>query len=151
MTEIRFYHLQQDTTTRAVPDILGKAVEKGLKVLLKLPNQDRVNFYDEWLWRFNPESFLPHAKNGDPMPEKQPVWLDTGDTAPNAATMALVIEESELPPIGSFDLVCFIFDSENHDRLQRARSLWGQLKQTPDLTLTYWKQKDSGGWAKQDI
>ena len=151
MTEIRFYHLQQDTTTKAVPDILGKAVEKGLKVLLKLPNEERVRFYDDWLWRFSPESFLPHGSNGDKMPENQPIWIDYHDEAPNGATMALIAEESEMPPIGKFALVCLVFDSENHDRLQRARSLWGELKKTPDLTLTYWKQRDNGGWDKQDV
>lgn len=151
MTEIRFYHLQQDTTTRAVPDILGKAVEKGLKVLLKLPNDERVAFYDDWLWRFSPESFLPHGKTGDKSPELQPIWLDTADAAPNRARMALVVEEAEMPPLGDFDLICLIFDSENLDRLKRARSLWGELKQTPDLALTYWKQNENGGWAKQNV
>lgn len=151
MTEIRFYHLQSDTTTKAVPDILGKAVEKGLKVLLKLPNEERVRFYDDLLWRYSPESFLPHGRAGDKMPESQPIWIDSIDKAPNNATMALVAEEADLPPLTDYALICLVFDSDNHDRLQKARTLWGQLKQLPDLTLTYWKQKENGGWEKQNV
>ena len=149
MTEIRFYHLLRDTTTKAVPDILGKALAKGIRVLLKLPNEDRRKYYDDWLWRFNAESFLPHAQDGDPEPQAHPVWLSTSDSAPNGATMAFVIEGAELPAFDAFDLICMMFDSENDDRLQQARKLWGDLKKQDDLTLTYWKQGDDGRWVQQ--
>lgn len=149
MTEIRFYHLLRDTTTKAVPDILTKALAKGIRVLLKLPNEERRKYYDDWLWRFQAESFLPHAQDGDLVPEAHPVWLSTENVAPNGATMAFVIEGAELPPFDSFALICMMFDSENEDRLQQARKLWGDLKKQKDLTLTYWKQGDDGRWVQQ--
>lgn len=151
MTEIRFYHLQQDTTAKAVPEILGKALGRNMKILLKLPSEERVRFYDDWLWRFQAESFLPHGMDGDPHPDMQPVWISRHDDAPNGASMAFVLEEADMPPVENFELVCLMFDNENEDRLKRARSLWGQFKAQAGLTLTYWKQQDNGGWAKQDI
>jgi DNA polymerase-3 subunit chi len=151
MTEIRFYHLQQDTTTKAVPEILGKAVEKGLKILLKLPDEARCQFYDDWLWRYQADSFLPHGVTGDKHDELQPIWIDSKDEAPNNANMAMVIEEADMPPLDKFDLVCLLFDGENQHRLDRARDLWGQYKKQPELSLTYWKQQDKGGWQKQEI
>jgi DNA polymerase III subunit chi len=151
MTEIRFYHLQQDTAAKAIPEILGKAVERGMKVLFKLPSEARCKFYDECLWRFQPLSFLPHGREGDPHGDQQPIWITTQDTAPNQATMALVTENAELPPVDKFDLICLVFDSENQDGLEKARQLWGQFKKQPELTLTYWQQQLSGAWAKQNI
>ncbi|MDB5478084.1 MAG: polymerase subunit chi [Alphaproteobacteria bacterium] len=151
MTEIRFYHLLQDTTAKAVPEILGKALERGMKILLKLPDEERVKYYDDWLWRFKPESFLPHGMDGDKFPERQPVWISSRDDAPNIASMAVILEEAEMPPIENFELVCLMFDNENKTRLQRARSLWGQLKEQPELVLTYWKQQENGAWKKQEI
>lgn len=150
MTEIRFYHLQQDTTIHAVPELLSKATSRNLRVLLKLPDQSRVDFYDDWLWRYKPESFLPHGREGDPHGDVQPIWLGTADQTPNKATMVLAIENAPLPPAGSFDLLCLMFDSEHKDRLDAARALWSKFKKQPDLTLTYWKQQDNGSWAKQD-
>lgn len=151
MTEVRFYHLQQDTTAKAVPEILGKAVSRGMTILLKVPDDKRVQYYDEWLWRFQPDSFLPHGREGDPHPEAQPIWITTSDQAPNQPKMAMVVEESEMPPVQGFELVCLVFDSENEARLQRARQLWGELKKTDGLTLTYWYQQDNGSWTKKDL
>ena len=151
MTEIRFYHLQQDTTAKAVPEILSKAVSRGMKILLKVPDEGRMQFYDDWLWRFQPESFLPHGREGDPHPEAQPIWISTADQAPNQARMAMVVEEAELPPLESFDLICLIFDSENESRLNKARQLWGDLKKADGLTLAYWQQQDNGTWTEKKI
>lgn len=151
MTEIRFYHLQQDTTTKAIPEILGKALERGMKILLKVPDDARMAFYDDWLWRFKADSFMPHGRDGDPHAEAHPIWISTGDQAPNGATMAMVVEESDMPPLDAFDLICLVFDSENTHRLQRARQLWGELKKTEGLTLTYWQQQENGGWTKKDV
>jgi DNA polymerase-3 subunit chi len=151
MTEMRFYHLQQDTTTKAVPEILGKAVGQGLKILVKLPDEARCQFYDDLLWRFQSDSFLPHGMAGDKFGEAHPIWLDIKNDPPNAATMAMVVEEADMPPLDKFDMVCLIFDSENQHRLDRARSLWAEYKTHPELTLTYWKQQDNGSWKKQDI
>ncbi len=72
MPEIRFYHLRRDTAERALPDLLTKGLARGHKILLKLPDTARRQFYDDWLWRFKAESFLPHA----------PGWRsDAGSTA----------------------------------------------------------------------
>lgn len=151
MTEVRFYHLSQDVTTKAVPEILGKALARDMKILLKVPDAERAAFYDDWLWRFQPESFLPHGKEGDPFPEKQPVWISADDQAPNGATMVMVVEEAEMPPLADFALVCLLFDSENPHRLERARKLWGELKKQDGLSLTYWQQQDNGSWTKKDV
>lgn len=151
MTEVRFYHLLQDVTTKVVPEILGKALARDMKALLKVENAERAAFYDDWLWRFQSESFLAHGKDGDPHPEKQPVWISVNDQAPNQATMAMVVEDAELPPLADFKLVCLIFDSENPHRLERARKLWVELKKQDGLTLTYWQQQDNGSWKKKDV
>lgn len=152
MTEIRFYHMLYDKTDQIIPDLLQKALDKNMRVLLKLPNAERLGYYDDWLWRFQPESFLPHGTDQDTeKASEQPVLLTLGDTPLNDARMALVVEEAELPPTNDFDLICYLFDSENPSRLQKARHLWKELKERSGLTLTYWQQQTNGRWIKQDI
>ena len=151
MPEIRFYHLRRDTAERAVPDLLTKGLARGHKILLKLPDTARRQFYDDWLWRFKAESFLPHAQDGDPMPEMQPVWLSTANDAPNGAQMAVIVEGAELPPIEKFELVFLMFSSENPAELEKSRCLWKNFKQQGDLNLAYWQQQDDGRWVQQSI
>jgi DNA polymerase III subunit chi len=151
MTEIRFYHMRRDTAEKTVPDLLGKALAHGHKVLLKLPDATRRGHYDDWLWRYRDDAFLPHAQDGDQNPQAHPIWLSTDNDAPNGATMALAVEGAELPPVDQFKLVCLVFSSENESELARSRVLWKELKQQESVALTYWQQQDNGTWEKQNI
>ncbi len=148
MTEIRFYHLRRDTAESAVPGLVQKALEHGHKILIKLPDSARRQHYDDWLWRFRPDSFIPHGQDGDPHPQVQPVWLSTSDDAPNGAGMALALEGATLPPPEKFKLICFMFSSENVDELARSRELWREYKKRDDLNMTYWQQQENGGWKQ---
>ena len=119
---------------------------------MKLPTPERCAYYDDWLWRFQADSFLPHGTTQNERHAKdQPVLITHDDIAANGAKMALVAEEAALPPAQAFDLVCYLFDSENPSRLQTARGLWKTLKETGDAALTYWQQQNDGRWVKQDI
>jgi DNA polymerase-3 subunit chi len=148
MTEIRFYHLRRDTADRAVPELVSKALEYGHRILLKLPDTSRRQHYDDWLWRYRADSFIPHGQDGDPHAAAQPVWLSTSDEAPNAASMALVVEGADLPPLDKFKLLCLVFGSENPEELERSRALWRSLKEKNISNLTYWQQQENGSWAK---
>jgi DNA polymerase III subunit chi len=148
MTDLRFYHLRRDTADRAVPDLVIKALAHGHKILIKLPDTARRQHYDDWLWRFKPDSFIPHAQDGDPQPEMQPVWLSTSDEAPNDASMALVVEGAKLPPLENFKLVCLVFSSENTEELEQSRGLWRELKNNKNLRMTYWQQQENGAWTQ---
>jgi DNA polymerase-3 subunit chi len=149
--EIRFYHVESDTAVKALPALVNKALSKGMRVLLKAPDPARRAFYDDYLWRYDRESFLPHGQDGDPMADQQPVWVSTEDAAPNGARMALLVEGAAMPPLGDYDLVCSLFDSENEEALQQARQQWSALKKQDGLMLTYWKKETNGQWAKQNI
>ncbi len=151
MTEIRFYHVQRNIAASAAPSLIQKALDKGLRIFIKVPDMDRQIFYDDFLWRHHPSAFLAHGQDTDPMPDIQPVLIGTEDRAANAAKMALVVDGAGLPPLEAFELVCVLFDSENVAVLERARQQWKKLKDQPDLVMTYWKQETNGAWSKQDI
>ena len=151
MTEVRFYHVQRDIAAKAAPSLLQKALDKGLRVFVKVPDTERQVFYDDFLWRYHPSAFLAHGQEGDPMPEAQPVWIGAGNVAANGARMALVVEGAELPPLDAFELVCVLFDGENVVALERARQQWKKLKDGGTSNMTYWKQETNGAWSKQEI
>jgi DNA polymerase-3 subunit chi len=151
MTEVRFYHVQRDVAAKALPALLSKAMSKGMKIMVKTPDAARRDYYDHYLWRFDPAAFLPHGQEGDSFPDQQPIWLTTQDQAPNEATVAIALEGVELPPLHNFQMVCTLFDNESETTLQQVRQQWKALKEQANLELTYWKQELNGAWVKQAI
>lgn len=149
MPELRFYHLQNVDVWHALPGLLGKALQNGRRVLLKT---GQVADWDRHLWTFNPESFLPHGREGEPHPDKQPAWIASDETErPNTPDMLLTAGDLWPEDPAAFDLVCVMFEDRDTEAMQTARSLWKQAKDGDlgDLNLTYWQQSAAGGWEKK--
>ncbi len=55
MTDIRFYHLQQKKLEQALPEILSKALERGMRAVVKAGSKESVEALDAALWTYDPE------------------------------------------------------------------------------------------------
>src|SRR5262245_48216460 len=86
MTEMLFYHLQQQTLEAVLPTLLEKSIERGWRVIVQASSQDRVEALDNFLWTFREDSFLPHGTDREGNAAVQPVLLTADDRNPNAAT-----------------------------------------------------------------
>jgi DNA polymerase-3 subunit chi len=148
MTEIRFYHLQTQTQEQALPLLLSKAVERGMRVVLKLRDDGEVERMNETLWTFTPDSFLPHGSKKDGKAEHQPVWLTATDENPNKATVLFAGQgvQSETPE--NFELCCEILDGRDDSSISAARERWKTYKEK-GFTVTYWQQTERGGWEQK--
>lgn len=68
MPKINFYLLMQDNTDAraALACRLSEQLQKqGLPVAILVQDQAEADEFDQLLWRFNPESFVPHALAGN--------------------------------------------------------------------------------------
>lgn len=66
MTRIDFYQLASrsaDAREHFACRLAEKAVKAGTKVLIATQNEAMSTAMDERLWRFTPESFVPHTAN----------------------------------------------------------------------------------------
>ena len=149
MAEVSFYHLQRVGLDRALPKLLEKALERGLRVLVRAGSDDRVEALNAALWTYDPDSFLPHGSKADGNPAQQPIYL-TADVAenPNAATMLVLVDGTEAEDVGVFARVLDMFDGNDAEAVEAARARWRTL-QAGGHALTYWQQTDSGGWEKK--
>mgnify|MGYP001038588715 CR=1 FL=1 len=75
MSRVDFYHLQSQTLENVLPKLLEKAYETGKSVLVRVGNEERVEFLNALLWTYNDQSFLPHGSKKDGNAELQPIWL----------------------------------------------------------------------------
>ena len=52
MSRVDFYHLQSQTLENVLPKLLEKAYETGKSVLVRVGNEERVEFLNALLWTY---------------------------------------------------------------------------------------------------
>lgn len=150
MTEVSFYHLQRVSLEKALPKLLEKVLEKGLRALVAAGSDERVEALNTALWTYDPGSFLPHGSTKDGPGEDQPILLTTDpESNLNGAGILIQVDGVSINDFSGFDRVLDVFDGKDPEALQAARGRWKSLK---DLghDLTYWQQAEAGGWEKKD-
>jgi len=65
MTEIRFYHLQRTKLEAALPKMLELCLSRDWRAVVRAPDPQQVTEMSEWLWTYDPRSFLPHGAAED--------------------------------------------------------------------------------------
>lgn len=150
MTEIRFYHLQRKTLEQALPEILGKTQERGLRVVVMLGSPERVEAVNNMLWTFDPNSFLPHGSKKDGRAKDQPIWLTAEDENPNGATVLVLADGAASEKVGGYDICCEIFDGNDPQVLLDARGRW-KAYMGQGHKLTYFQQDDAGRWREKAV
>lgn len=146
MAELWFYHLQRSSLEQALPPLLEKSLRRGWRALVRAGSNERLEQLDEAIWTFRDDSFVPHAREGDPA--RQPVWLTQDAGNPNAAQILFLIDGAEAGDISGFARACVMFDGADEAALLSARSQWKQAKQD-GVPASYWKESESRGWEKQ--
>ncbi len=149
MSEVSFYHLQRVGLERALPKLLEKALERGLRVVVRAGSDERVEALNSALWTYDQDSFLPHGAKADGFAAEQPIYL-TADAVenPNSARMLVLVDGMTAYDVGAFERVLDLFDGNDAEAVEAARGRWRAL-QSGGHALTYWQQTDSGGWEKK--
>ncbi len=148
MTAIRFYHLQTQTMTQALPALITKAYEQGHKILVKTADERTAQDLSEHLWTSNPGSFLPHGTAKDGYKDLQPIFLTPGNDNPAGADVLIVAGGETPQEIESFALCCEMLDGRNEAAIKAARERWKTYKEAGH-EVTYWQQTPQGGWEQK--
>jgi len=146
-TEVRFYHLTRTTLEAALPQLVRKVLERGLRAVIKAGNADRVEALTTLLWTFDQAAFLPHGNAKDGNADHQPVFLTTEDTNPNGASVLFLVDGQTSGDAGRYTLVADLFDGGDSQAVADARQRWTACRRAGH-TLTYWQQDDDGRWTK---
>jgi len=148
MTQIGFYHLLNTPLEAALPRLLSKAVEQGMRALVMAASAERVKALDGALWVFDQGSFLPHGTAREGRAEAQPIYLTATEENPNGAGL-LVLTNGVAPSfVGEFERCLDLFDGKDDAAVTAARARWKRLADAGH-ELTYWQQTDRGGWQKK--
>ncbi len=148
MTEVGFYQLLKWPLEKALPRLLARAHERGLRAVVRVGSEDRLQALNSVLWTYDPGSFLPHGGPADGNASQQPIYLTTEAENPNEATVLILTDSLEAADIEKFDRCIDMFDGNDETALAAARDRWRRLKDTGH-ELTYWRQTEDGRWEKQ--
>jgi DNA polymerase-3 subunit chi len=145
-TEITFYHLTKWPLERALPKLLERALAQNHKVVVRVPNTDRLAAFNQALWTYDPGSFLPHGVARDGNSKHQPVYLTTGSDVPNEATLLILTGGTDSDDIGRFTRCFDIFEGDERS-VVNAEKRWA-LRSVAGYSQTYWQQAVDGRWEK---
>lgn len=148
MTEIGFYHLQRVALDRALPRLLETIVERGHRTILMTGSPERLEALDALLWTYEQGSWLPHGSARAGSPERQPIYLTSAEENPNGADVLVVVDGVRPGFLGSFARAVDMFDGRDEAAVQAARERWRDYRDAGH-GLTYWRQRESGGWEKK--
>jgi DNA polymerase-3 subunit chi len=148
VAELWFYHLERSELERALPPLLEKCLQRGWRALVRGGSVERLEALDTTLWTYRDGSFLPHGRDTDPAPARQPVLLTTQAGNANNAQALFLIDGAELGDISMFERACLVFDGRDAHALDLARSQWKQAADA-GLAASYWRESAAGKWEKQ--
>ncbi|RTL86406.1 MAG: DNA polymerase III subunit chi [Hyphomicrobiales bacterium] len=153
MVEISFYHLKTRRVEDALPTLLERSISRGWRVVVQAATEARMRALDEHLWRYRPESFLPHGTRADASPETQPIYLTTTDENPNQADVRIFLEGVRVAPCLASKAAprlraVLLFEENEAEELASARAQWRELRDAGE-TLVYQQQDESGRWVEK--
>src|SRR5829696_3762235 len=148
VTEILFYHLQNQPLERVLPTLLEKSLERGWRVVVQAASEERVEALDAHLWTFRDDSFLPHSTWRDADAREQPILLTINDDNPNGAGVRFLLDGAPVPSdAGAYERIVLLFDGADTDAVDAARARWSEAKAN-GFDITYWQPDERGRWQR---
>lgn len=122
MSQVLFYLLneQQNKLTYAC-ELIEKAYQKGRKLFIQCDDEQSAEAFDDLLWGFKPESFIPHNLQTEPVSPAPPVQIGYTDKAKGFHDILINLSETIVPFHEQFKLIVEIVDNEpdNKARLRQ--------------------------------
>ena len=149
MTEVLFYHLQNQPVERVLPPLLEKSLERGWRVVVQTASEERADALDSHLWTYRDDAFLPHGTWRDRDAAEQPIILAVSNGNPNNASVRFLIDCSELPEdAATYERLVLVFNGEDDEATAAARAAWASSK-AKGFDVTYWQPDEQGRWQRK--
>ena len=149
MTEVLFYHLQEQPIEKVRPNLLERSLERGWRAVVQASSDDRVDALDAHLWTFSDDSFLPHGTDREATAAEQPIVLTVAADNPNGASVRFLIDGAPIPAdAGSYQRLVLLFDGGDPEAVAAARERWTAAK-AQGFDVTYWQTDERGRWQRK--
>jgi DNA polymerase-3 subunit chi len=147
-TEVLFYHLERQGLEKVLPSLVEKTLARGWRAVVQAGSEERLAAIDLALWTYKDDSFLAHGTAKDGHAADQPVYLTTGDDAPNGAGVRFVVDGADVKDFSGLTRLVYLFDGNDEGAVAKARTQWAAAKEA-GCPVTYWQQSAQGKWEKK--
>lgn len=147
-TEVLFYHLERQGLEKVLPSLVEKTLARGWRAVVQAGSEERLAAIDLALWTYKDDSFLAHGTAKDRHAADQPVYLTTGDDAPNGAGVRFVVDGADVEDFSGLTRLVYLFDGNDEGAVAKARTQWAAAKEA-GCPVTYWQQSAQGKWEKK--
>ncbi|MGJ8584918.1 MAG: DNA polymerase III subunit chi [Marinosulfonomonas sp.] len=149
MGAVYFYHLTESSLEATLPMLLGKSLQAGWRVVVRGTHPARLDWLDETLWVSVGDRFIPHGVAGGAFDADQPILLTTASELPDNTQCLMAFDGAEVAAdeVNALDRTCILFDGNDPEKLQLARTQWKGLTEL-GCSAQYWAQS-GGGWEKK--
>jgi len=142
--DVRFYELSNTPLEKALPQLLYKIYDSlETSMLLLFGEEGQVQVFNNLLWTFSSNKFLPHGIESDGAGNIEPLLLTTKEENLNKAN---ILVSTKLPAneefSASFSRKIYMFPKEQNEQFI---SKFQQLRNNQE-NATYWQQDASGKW-----
>ena len=145
MTDVWFYHLEQQTLKQVLPVLVAKSLAQKIKIAIEVPAEAHLMAISDMLWAHDDVAFLPHGFGADGKPHAQPVWLTATAENANAATFRFYVEGALPQSLEGLSRAIILFHADDEQALLSARDEWKKRK-AEGHAISYWKQDEAGKW-----
>ena len=148
MAEVWFYHLEREPVEDVLPGLLARGLQRGLRLAVQSPGEERLKALSERLWAYEDVAFLAHGDAATPLPDRQPIYLARADEDPNGADFRFYLDGAEPASLEGLTRASIMFDGNDAAAIEQARALWRRFK-AEGHAISYWKQDENGRWVNQ--
>ena len=152
MAELWFYHLEEGRAEDMLPDLLRRALERGVRASVHAADAAGLQRLSAHLWAHEDVAFLPHGMDGEAAPAHQPIWLTTGQQAANDAAYRFYVD-GLMPDLGNgaaeAERLMVLFAAADAAATDAARALWKEARASGHQ-VSYWQRDGaSGRWVNR--
>ena len=91
MTRVKFAKLERQEKARLLCELAEEQYGAGLRVLIRVQDDNQAVTLDRFMWTWDKGSFLPHAcNNGSVDCLEEPIVITVKESNPNAASVLIM-------------------------------------------------------------
>jgi DNA polymerase-3 subunit chi len=147
MSKISFYQVMNGEVIKFSCQLLAKCFQNNIITFVQVSDDATATMLDRTLWTFAQKSFIPHATDKDPLPEKQPIYISASDKCPIHAKGLMLIGVDRLD-IKDFERVMVMINGNLLDEVKCSEALMLSLKNLGH-DVEYYIQNSNGIWEQK--
>ena len=140
MKEFFFYNITARNFFKDSAILIESLFKEGIKVLILCPDEEVTSFFDDFLWSFKEESFIPHKVWDKDTNQLETILISKEQLSIENFKTLIVLKGSRVDTdyCNRFEKTYYFFDDNNDDEKKLARTLWRESIRL-GAKCKYWK------------